>query len=184
MKKTAKDSPQDLETDDDRPIEIGIVGDLCDSEKEITQALLEVPIGGQCTIFFNCPGGSAYSAISLLTIIMQRQIEATGIVSGECSSAALWPFAACKKRFVTPFSFLLFHPMKWQSEESIRLVEAAEWTRHFKQLETEMDRLLANFLGISTEKLREWTHPGKYISGMDLVSEGLAELIELAPVPN
>ncbi|MEC9093794.1 MAG: ATP-dependent Clp protease proteolytic subunit, partial [Planctomycetota bacterium] len=137
------------------------------------------PTGGDCTLFFNCPGGSAYSAVSLLSIIATRQLNATGIVTGECSSAALWPFAACKKRYVTEYSFCLFHPMKWQSEESVQLIEAAEWTRHFSLLESKMDELLARFLGMPEAKLQSWTHPGKYITGQDLVAAGLAEMLDL-----
>ena len=50
----------------------------------------------------------------------------TAVVTGECSSAMLWPFAACERRLVTPYSVLLFHPMKWQSEEHVGLAEAAD----------------------------------------------------------
>ncbi len=71
--------------------------------------------------------------MSLMTLMLVRGVRATGIVTGECSSAALWPFAACVRRLVTPYSVLLFHPMKWQSEEHVGLAEAAEWARHFRQ---------------------------------------------------
>lgn len=163
------------------PAEIAIVGDLSDCEKEVSQSLLDVPVGGECTLFFNCPGGSAYSAVSLLSIISSRQLNATGIVTGECSSAALWPFAACQRRLVSAFSFCLFHPMKWQSEESVQLIEATEWTRHFSQLELKMDELLAKFFGMPIAQLKEWSHPGRYISGMEMVESGLAELFDLEP---
>ena len=63
------------------------------------------------------------------TVTALRGLRVTGIVTGECSSAALWPFAACKRRLVTPYSVMLFHPMKWQSEEHVGLHEAAEWAR-------------------------------------------------------
>ena len=69
--------------------------------------------------------------------------------------------------------------MKWQSEESVQLVEATEWTRHFSELETRMDQLLADYFEISLEQLRSWSHPGKYVSGSELVNQGLAELIDL-----
>lgn len=171
----------ETESEPDSPAEIAIVGDLSECEKDVSQALLEVPIGGECTLFFNCPGGSAYSAVSLLSIISSRQLIATGIVTGECSSAALWPFAACRRRLVSPFSFCLFHPMKWQSEESVQLIEATEWTRHFTQLELKMDELLAKFFDMPVEQLKEWSHPGRYISGTEMVESGLAELFELDP---
>lgn len=163
----------------ENPPEIAIVGDLTEAEKDISQALLDIPVGGECTLFFNCPGGSAYSAVSLLSIIASRQLNATGIVTGECSSAALWPFAACRTRLVSEYSYCLFHPMKWQSEDSVQLIEATEWTRHFTQLESKMDELLARFLGIEVEKLKDWSHPGRYISGKELVDAGLANWIEL-----
>src|SRR3954454_12592490 len=80
--------------DEDGPIEIAIVGDLTDSEADLTDRLLGVAPGGECTIYFDSPGGSPYCAVSLMTLIKMRNLKATGIVTGECSSATLWPFAA------------------------------------------------------------------------------------------
>jgi ATP-dependent protease ClpP protease subunit len=89
------------------------------------------------------------------------------------------PFAACCRRYVTPYSVLLFHPMKWQSEENVGLGEAAEWARHFGHLEAEMDRLLAELFGVPGETIQQWVHPGRHVSGPELAEAGLAELIEL-----
>ncbi len=163
----------------DSNTEIALVGDLTDNESEITDRLLSIPPGGECTLFIDSPGGSPYCAISLMTVISLRGLKATGIVTGECSSAALWPFAACGRRIVTPFSVLLFHPMKWQSEEHVGLAEAAEWARHFGYLETEMDQLLAQLLGASLEQIQGWMNPGRYISGREFAESGLAELVEI-----
>jgi len=165
---------------DDGPVEIPIVGELSDHEADICDKLLSVPIGGECTLYFDSPGGSAYSAVSLLTLMVVRKMRATGIVTGECSSAALWPLAACHQRLVTPYSVFLFHPMRWQSEESVQLAEAAEWARHFGELEREMDDLLAVFLGAQREQLAQWMKPGRYVSGREFAEAGLAELIDLA----
>lgn len=160
------------------PIEIAMVGDLTDCEGELTDKLLSVEPGGQCTIYFDSPGGSPYCAVSLMTLIRLRRIRATGIVTGECSSATLWPFAACERRIVTPYSVLLFHPMRWQSEENVGLAEAAEWARHFGKLEKDMDHLLARLLGVPSEQMAEWINPGKYVSGKELAAAGIAELVE------
>jgi ATP-dependent protease ClpP protease subunit len=165
--------------DDEGPVEIAIVGDLTDSEAELTDRLLSVRPGGEVTIYFDSPGGSPYCAVSLMTLIKLRDIKATGIVTGECSSATLWPFAACRRRFVTPFSVMLFHPMRWQSEENVGLAEAAEWARHFGQLEQDMDALLAHLFGVSTEMMHSWINPGRYVSGRELAAAGMAELVEL-----
>ncbi len=112
-------------------IEIAMVGDLTDSENELSSRLLDVPPGGMCTLFIDSPGGSPYSGLALMSLILLRGIRATGIVTGECSSAALWPFAACHRRIVTPYSVLLFHPMKWQSEEehAVRRHESGDGRR-------------------------------------------------------
>lgn len=167
----------------DGPLEIALVGDLTDHEGELTDKLVSVPPGGECTLYFDSPGGSPYCAISLMTLIRIRGLKATGIVTGECSSAALWPFAACSRRLVTPYSILLFHPMKWQSEENVGLAEAAEWARHFADLETEMDRLLGDLFGSSQELITKWISPGRYVGGREMAAAGLAELIDLSVLP-
>ena len=131
------------ERDSQRIPEIALVGDLSENQSHLVEQLLDVPPGGQCVLYIDSLGGSSYCAIALASMILLRGMRATGVVAGECSSAALWPFAACQRRLVTPYSVLLFHPMKWQSEENVGLAEAAEWARHFHQLESEMDRLLA-----------------------------------------
>jgi ATP-dependent Clp protease, protease subunit len=169
----------DNREDEDGPVEIAIVGDLTDSEAELTDRLLGVEPGGECTIYFDSPGGSPYCAVSLMTLIKLRNLKATGIVTGECSSATLWPFAACHRRIVTPFSVMLFHPMRWQSEENVGLAEASEWARHFAQLEQDMDSLLAHLFNVPTELMRKWILPGRYVSGRELADAGMAELIEL-----
>ncbi len=161
------------------PLEIPMVGDLTDNEGALTEKLLEVPRGGECILYFDSPGGSPYCAMHMVGLIRLRGLRATGIVTGECSSAALWPFAACHRRMVTPFSVLLFHPMKWQSEEHVGLAEAAEWARHFGSLETEMDHLLADMFEVSFKQMEKWINPGRYVSGRELAKAGLAELVEM-----
>lgn len=161
------------------PAEIAIVGDLNDNESDVADRLLSVEPGGECTIYFDSPGGSPYSAVALTTIILVRKIRATGIVAGECSSAAVWPFAACSRRLVTRYSVLLFHPMKWQSEEHVGLAEAAEWARHFGELEKDMDGFLAELFGMPLGDVEKWMSPGRYVSGSEMVAAGLAEMIDL-----
>ncbi len=168
--------------EDEKPLEIAFVGDLTDNESELTEKLLDVEPGGQCTLYLDSPGGSPYCAMSLMSLIRLRGLRATGIVTGECSSATLWPFAACRRRLVTPLSVFLFHPMKWQSEEHVGLDEAAEWARHFGQREKDMDLLLAELFDISAAAMQEWIDPGRYVTGRELAKAGMAELIELAPL--
>lgn len=159
------------------PAEIAIVGELTEHEADICGKLLEVPVGGECVLYFNSPGGSSYAALSLMSLIQLRKLQATGVVIGECSSAALWPFAACKRRLVLPYSVMLFHPMKWESEEHVGIAEAAEWARHFAHLETTMDQLLAHLLGLPQTLVDGWVRPGRHITGPELVAAGAAEML-------
>jgi ATP-dependent protease ClpP protease subunit len=163
------------------PIEIAISGDLSEHEHDIYEKLLAVSPGGECTLYFNSPGGSAYAALSLASLLVLRGMNATGVVLGECSSAAIWPLAACRRRIVTAHSVLLFHPLKWESGEHVAIDEAAEWARHFAYLEQDMDGVLARLFGVAPDKLAAWMKPGRYVSGHELAAAGLAELVELAP---
>lgn len=169
--------------DEDELIEIAIVGDLGENEADITEKLLGVPLGGSCILYFDSPGGSPYSGMALTNLILLRGIHATGVVTGECSSAALWPFAACARRLVTNFTVLLFHTMKWQSDEHVGLAEAAEWARHFASLEGDMDKYLAQLLGTTNEKIAAWMQAGKYVSGPEFADAGFGELIPVERLP-
>lgn len=156
-----------------------MVGELNDDEGRIAEKLLEVEPGGECVIYFDSGGGSPYVGLSLMSLIRFRGLEATGVVLGECSSAALWPFAACQRRLVFPHSMFLFHRIRWQSGEHVELHEAAEWAKHFGTLEEEMDDLLAQLFGVSRDLVDSWNRPGRYLTGRDLADAGVAELADV-----
>jgi ATP-dependent protease ClpP protease subunit len=143
------------------------------------EALTEVPFGSSGIIFFDSGGGSAYAGLALASVIRLRGLQATGVVAGECSSAALMPFAACRRRVVTPQSTLLFHPVRWQSDDEMQLEEAAEWARHFQILERSMDALLSKLFEVPVEQITGWTRPGRFLSGAEFAATGLAQLIDL-----
>lgn len=69
--------------------------------------------------------------------------------------------------------------MKWQSEEHVGLAEAAEWARHFGDLEMDMDKLLAHLFGMETSELEKWIRPGRYVGGREVAEAGMAELVDL-----
>ena len=43
----------------------------------------------------------------------------------------------------------------------------------------QMDSLLADLLGVSSEHIDQWVTPGRYVSGSEFAEAGLAELIDL-----
>jgi ATP-dependent protease ClpP protease subunit len=167
----ADESPRDWE--------IVICGDLTDKQVDLTERLISVPRRSKGTIFFDSCGGSAYVGLSLAALIRLRGLDPIGVVTGECSSAALFPFAACRQRYVLASSTLLFHPIRWHSEENVRVEEAAEWARHFQQLEPALDAMLARMFECPIEQVNEWTRPGRFVTGQELAAAGLAQVIDL-----
>lgn len=162
--------------------EIALVGDLSEYQADWCDKLLDIGPGGRCVLYFDSPGGSPYAAMALTNLILLRGIDAIGVVIGECSSAALLPLAACRRRLVTPYSTLLFHHMKWQSEENVALAEAAQWAKHFAELEQAMDRWLVALLRADARLITEWIETGRYVSGEEFAAAGLAELITPGPL--
>jgi ATP-dependent protease ClpP protease subunit len=162
-----------------RDWEIVLCGDLTDKQIDLTERLVGVPRRSRGTIFFDSCGGNVYVGLALASIIRLRGLNATAVVAGECSSASLLPFAACRRRYVTPHSTLLFHPMRWQSEEDVKLEEAAEWARHFTHLEKDLDSLLSRMLEVPEEKIQQWTRPGRFLTGPELAEAGVAKVVDL-----
>ena len=161
------------------PVEIAFVGDLTDHAADLMDKLLSVPAHGACTLYFDSPGGSPYCAVSLMTIMILRDLQCTGIVCGECSSAAIWPFAVCQRRIVTPYSVLLFHPMKWQSEEHVHLPEAAEIGAAFRPFGAAIGRAAGPDARFAPRAFAAVDSPGRMLTGPEFAEAGLAEMIDV-----
>ncbi len=161
-----------------QPWEISVCGDLTERQADLLERFTDVPRGSKGIVYFDSCGGSVYTGLAIGTLIRLRNLRVTAIVLGECSSAALLPFAACEQRLVTPHSTLLFHPMRWQSEEDVRLEEATEWARHFKDLESRLDLLLATLMNVPYEMLHGWIRPGRFVTGPELADAGIASLFD------
>jgi ATP-dependent protease ClpP protease subunit len=159
--------------------EIPVIGDVDDWEADVVTALLDVPLRGECTFYIDSAGGSVYGALAVLTLLRYRQLGGTAVVLGECSSAALLLFAACRRRFVTPYSTLLFHRMRWQSDKRVASGEAYLWAKYFQDMEKDLDALQVRLFGTAAEQVRVWTESGSYVTGPQVVSAGLAELLEV-----
>jgi ATP-dependent Clp protease protease subunit len=163
-----------------QPAEIAVVGEVDDWESEVVKALLEVPPGGECVFYIDSAGGSVFGALAVLTLLRQRKLGASAVVIGECSSAALLLFAACRQRYVTRYSTLLFHQMRWQSEKRVNAQEALHWAKHFEDMEKDIDELQVRLFGGAEQQVREWTAEGRYVTGPQMAAAGLAEMVELA----
>src|SRR4051812_31475196 len=92
-----------------RPKELAVIGDVEDWEEDLVKELLGLKPGRECTLYIDSGGGSVTGALAVVTLLRQRRLQATAIVLGECSSATLLLFAACRRRVVTAHSTFLFH---------------------------------------------------------------------------
>ena len=160
--------------------EIALVGDLTDHEgRNYSQIARNSRHGGESSCISARPAAVHVAACRSCRCYCCAGCAPTGIVTGECSSAAAMTPLRPTRSLVTPYSVLLFHPMKWQSEEHVGLAEAAEWARHFGHLETEMDQVLAGLLGISAGRDQPLDEPGPvYRADASWPQAGLAELVE------
>src|SRR5437773_1769812 len=110
--------------------------------------------------------------MAIVSLLRLRQLQATAVVLGECSSPALLIFAACPRRIVTPHSTFLFHRMRWQSDKRVASEEARHWASHFEQLETDLDALQTKHLGASKEQIATWIQEGRYLNGREIAAAG------------
>src|SRR5262245_56137425 len=96
--------------------ELALIGDIDDWEGEVVKELLDLKSGIECAFYIDSAGGSVYGAMAILTLMKLRKLKVRSYILGECSSAALLIFAASQKRYVTPYSTLFFHRMRWESD--------------------------------------------------------------------
>jgi ATP-dependent protease ClpP protease subunit len=162
-----------------KPVEIALVGDVDTWEADVVKQLVDMKPGRECVFWIDSMGGSVYGALAVTTLMRKRDLQSTGIVLGECSSASLLVFAACQKRMVTRYSTLLFHRMRWQSDKRVAAQEATLWAKHFDNLEREIDDLQIRLFGGAEKQVRAWTDKGQYVTGQQIAEAGLAELFEI-----
>jgi ATP-dependent Clp protease protease subunit len=162
-----------------KPLEIALVGEVDDWEADVIKELLDAKPKRECVFYIDSMGGSVYGALAVATLMRQRQLQCTGVVLGECSSASILIFAACQKRLVTRYSTMLFHRMRWQSDKRVEAQEAARWAKHFEGMEKDIDDLQARLFGVGESQVREWTDKGIYVTGLQVAEAGLAEVFEV-----
>jgi ATP-dependent protease ClpP protease subunit len=162
-----------------KPLELALVGEVDDWENDVIKELLETKTGRDCVFYIDSMGGSVYGALAVTTLMRRRDLQCTGIVLGECSSASLLIFAACQNRQVTRYSTLLFHRMRWQSDKRVEAREASLWSKHFENMERDVDDLQVRLFAGAEKQVRAWTEKGEYVSGQQIADAGLAELFEI-----
>jgi len=160
--------------------EFALIGDVDDWESDLIKDLLDLKPGSECAFHIDSAGGSVYGAMAVLSLMRLRKLKVSSYVLGECSSATVLIFAASQKRFVTRYSTMLFHKMRWESDKRVDSIEARHWAAHFQELEEDLLDLEVKLLGnVSKQHVRTWINEGRFLTGKQVAEAGLAELIEL-----
>lgn len=160
--------------------EFALIRDVDDWEGDLIKDLLELKPGSECAFHIDSAGGSVYGAMAVLTLMRLRKLKVSCYVLGECSSATVLIFAGSQKRYVTPYSTMLFHKMRWESDKRVDSIEARHWATHFQELEGDLLDLEVKLLGnVSKQHVRNWINEGRFLTGKQVAEAGLAELVEL-----
>jgi len=158
-------------------LEISICGEMID-RADFAERLLAIPARGNCTIYFDSPGGDAFTGLALANLIRLRGLNATGIVIGQCSSAALWPFAACQQRFMTGDSVCYFHDIQSVCDRPMTRRDAENFASQVGRLESQMNLKLVRLFGSGSAKLSEWIAASRYVTAQEMSAAGLVQLLE------
>ncbi len=140
------------------PLEIALVGDLTESEAELTDKLLAVEPGGECTLYIDSPGGSPYCAMSLTA----ADYAARPASHRHCHRRMFVRGPVAVRRLPPPHGHALQHSAVSSDEmakrRARRPARSTEWARHFDQLETDMDRFLGDLFGAARRRYSAMDH--------------------------
>ncbi|MDX2177835.1 MAG: ATP-dependent Clp protease proteolytic subunit [Candidatus Sumerlaeia bacterium] len=159
-----------------------LLEDVEKCEKEVIEALMGFPVGGEATIVINSGGGSVYAGLAIGTVVRHRRMHCHAQVLADCSSSALLVFAACQTREVSPHASFLFHPMQWSSDDRSRVNGARSWSEEFLRVSKVCEDWLSELLPISRSVLRRWVQQEKYVVAQELIDLGIATEMAL-PAP-
>lgn len=159
---------------------ITLLDDVEKCEKDIVEALLEIPDGKPVRIVINSGGGSVYASLGIATVLRMKKLQSEAVVLADCSSSALIVFSACARRLIAPHASFLFHPMRWSSEDQARLQGAKSWSSEFSRVTEVCENWLIENLPISRRTLRQWMREERYIEAAELIELGVAEELDLS----
>jgi len=160
------------------PKTITILDEVEKCEKEVVEALLSVPDKRPVRFLINSSGGSVYASMAICTVLKMKQLQAEAIVLADCSSSALMIFATCQTRRIAPHASLLFHPMRWSSDEQSRLPGAKSWAAEFTRVASVYEDWLVSHLGLQRRLLKTWMREERYVLAHELVELGVASFLE------
>ena len=166
------------EQEPEGPLEIAIVGDLTESEAELTDKLLAVEPGGECTLYFDSPGGSPYCAMSLTSLIHAPRLAS----HGHCHRRMLLGRAVAVCRLQAAVGHALQRDAVSSDEMAKRRAcRPARSRRMGAALRTVGNRhgsVSGDLFGQAKADIQQWITSHRYVSGPELAAAGLAEMID------
>lgn len=160
------------------PKTITLLDEVEKCEKEIVESLLGVPDKKSVRFLINSGGGSVYASLAIATVLKMKQLQSEAVVLADCSSSALMIFATCQTRRIAPHASMLFHPMRWSSDDQARLPGAKSWAAEFTRVAGVYEDWLVTHLGLPRRLLKTWIREERYVLAHELVELGVASFLE------
>ncbi len=113
--------------------------------KQLDGAMFELS-SEDVQIYITSNGGDAYAGLGLYDVLSKYTklgVHINTVAIGSCSSAALLPFLAGKKRTISKNTTLTTHPMRLMNDE---FEDAKSWKDKAVHLQDMSDKMLAIFV--------------------------------------
>lgn len=140
------------------------------------------------TIIITGDGGDIDIAMQIHDLLKLYQGETTGIVYGWARSAAVIVLQACKKRLITPSSFIQVHPVSTNGiplGDLKDLDKMKEITDRFQQKQDEIRDLIATRSRQDPERISQIIQTGAMMDAKTAIANGFIDGIatELPAIP-
>jgi ATP-dependent protease ClpP protease subunit len=165
------------------PKTVTLLDEIEKCEKEVVDSLTALPDKKTVRFLINSGGGSVYASLAIATVMKLKQLHGEAIVLADCSSSALLIFATCQTRKIAPHASLLFHRLRWSSEDQARLSGAKSWAAEFTRVAGVYEDWLVSHLGLPRRTIKTWIREERYVLADELIELGVAEPLEF-PIDN
>lgn len=130
--------------------------------------------GENVTIRFNSPGGNVMTGLALYNLVKSHKGKVTGIIDGECSSAATLIFCGCKERITSSNGLMLIHGVSTFAEGKKENFE--KYIEQIEMIENQIVNIYKQTIGEDKEKqILKLMQEERYINSDEMVELGFAE---------
>lgn len=130
--------------------------------------------GEDITIRFNSPGGNVMVGLALYNLVKSHKGKVTGVIDGECSSAATLIFCACRERITSSNGLMLIHGVSTFAEGKKEQFE--KYVEQMETIENQIIEIYKQTIGSEKEKqILKLMEEERYINADEMLALGFAQ---------